>query len=580
METKANYVLIGAFTVLGVLGLLGLFIWFAKIEVDRQYAQYDVLFESVSGLGLAADVRYNGLSVGRVIDLALDADDPSKVRVRVELSAETPVKTDTVAQLNSQGVTGVAFVALDGGSRDAPLLRGVGDPAEIPVIRSEMSVVQALTESAPDLMDEAVAVVRELRTFLGEENRLAVSNLLQNLERASGQLDKALADFSDISQTVSEGTAQISKFTGRLEDIGVAVQTTLQTTEETLEVAKNAIAEAETTLRTATAALSMAETTFSDADTFIKEQVPLIAEDLSAAIRSIDAASNEVRAQVNDVSVRFGGSADLATKRLTEMEATIRSLDATLADARASFAAVESASTNFQSLIDGEGTALVADARTTLKSVQVSISSLDKTFNEDMPAIVADVRTAVDSASTVIEQVSTDISAFTKRLEPLTESGEATLLAATETLKNANRTLANLDRALDTTEKTLGAAERTFVSAETIFESDLGPAVADIRSAANQFETTMATVSKDIPGVTEDLRAAAARALEVISRIDGTVSASAPSIQTFATTGLPEITQFAREAKDLVFQLEQLTRKLERDPARFFFGNNASEFRR
>ena len=64
METKANFVLIGAVTVLGVLGLLGLLIWFAKVEIDRQYAWYETLFESASGLGMAADVRYNGLSVG------------------------------------------------------------------------------------------------------------------------------------------------------------------------------------------------------------------------------------------------------------------------------------------------------------------------------------------------------------------------------------------------------------------------------------------------------------------------------------------------------------------------------------
>jgi phospholipid/cholesterol/gamma-HCH transport system substrate-binding protein len=90
----------------------------------------------------------------------------------------------------------------------------------------------------------------------------------------------------------------------------------------------------------------------------------------------------------------------------------------------------------------------------------------------------------------------------------------------------------------------------------------------------------MATLSQDIPQVTADLRQAMARALDVIAQIDDTVSASAPPIESFARTGLPEFTKFATEAQKLVVQLEQLTKKMERDPARFFFGNNLPEFRR
>jgi phospholipid/cholesterol/gamma-HCH transport system substrate-binding protein len=109
METRANFVLIGAFTLFGILGSLGFFLWLAKVEVDRQYAYYDILFTDVSGLGDAGDVRYNGLPVGQVVRLSLDRDDPGKVRVRIEIDAATPVKTDTIATLELQGVTGVSY---------------------------------------------------------------------------------------------------------------------------------------------------------------------------------------------------------------------------------------------------------------------------------------------------------------------------------------------------------------------------------------------------------------------------------------------------------------------------------------
>ena len=122
METRANYVLIGAFTLIGLIGALGFLLWLAKVEVDKRYAYYDVMFEDVSGLGDAADVRYNGLPIGQVTGVALDTTDPSKVRVTLEVDATVPIKTDTEATLESQGVTGVSYVSLTGGTASAPAL--------------------------------------------------------------------------------------------------------------------------------------------------------------------------------------------------------------------------------------------------------------------------------------------------------------------------------------------------------------------------------------------------------------------------------------------------------------------------
>lgn len=580
METKANFVLIGALTVLGVLGVLAMFIWFAKVEIDRQYAYYDIRFNSVSGLGKAADVRYSGLSVGRVIDLWLDENDPGRVRVRIEVDADTPIKTDTFAQLNSQGVTGVSFVALSGGSVEAPMLRDTSDPAEVPIIKEQRSAVQALTEDAPDLVAEAVEAIKEVRTFLGTENQEAVANLLNNLEKASGKLEESLSEFSKISQTVSKGTDEISKFTGRLDEIGTTIQVTLGKVNETLDIAKVAIAEIQPTMQSATKAFTTAETTISGVDEFVKTRVPTVADDLSSAIRSIETATKELQTQIDGVLVQFGGSAEAATKRLTELESTLSTLDATLAEARSSLTAVESASVTFEGLVSGEGAALVTDARATLKSVQGSITGIDTVFQNDVPAVVSEIRTAVKSATGVFDQVSQDVNAFTARLDPLVDSGDEALKTATETLRDARQTLANLDDALSSTKTTLAAAERSFLKAEGIMNTDLGPAIADVRTAAGQFETTMKTLSDDIPGITSDLRNAVARAADAIRQIDETVSTSAPPFRSFAQTGLPEFTKFAREAQQLVTQLERLAKKMERDPARFFFGNNPPEFRR
>lgn len=188
METRARFVLIGLFTIAGFLGALGFVLWLAKVQLDRTYAQYDILFGTVAGLSQTADVRYNGVDVGSVLNIALDSDDPALVRVRIEVLASTPVRTDTIATLASQGVTGVAFIALEGGSASADRLRAEL-PAEVPTIRSERSVVQDLMITGPDLLAEAAILISEVRGFASPENQDAIAGILVNLQEATGRID-------------------------------------------------------------------------------------------------------------------------------------------------------------------------------------------------------------------------------------------------------------------------------------------------------------------------------------------------------------------------------------------------------
>ena len=126
METRANYILIGAFALSGILGLLGFLLWFAQVELDRQFAYYDISFPSVAGLSSASDVRFSGLPVGQVVDVRLSPEGDGTVRVRIEVGADTPVRTDSVATIESQGVTGVSFVGISAGTPE--LERLVRDP--------------------------------------------------------------------------------------------------------------------------------------------------------------------------------------------------------------------------------------------------------------------------------------------------------------------------------------------------------------------------------------------------------------------------------------------------------------------
>ena len=253
METKANYVLIGACTLVAIVLGLGFFVWLAKFQVDRQYAYYDVYFDSVSGLNRAAEVRFSGLTVGQVQSLELATDGTGRVRVRIEVAAETPIREGATAQLQAQGVTGVSFVSISPGPAGAPLMRVAG--GEIPVIPGERSVVQSLTEDAPDLLQESIKLVREFQNIVGAENQAKVTGILGNIEAASGKLEQALADFTSISKTVSDATGQISLFTDKLDPIAASVDSVLGETEKTLGAMTVAFSQAGTTLATADVAL-------------------------------------------------------------------------------------------------------------------------------------------------------------------------------------------------------------------------------------------------------------------------------------------------------------------------------------
>lgn len=586
METRANFVLIGIFTIAGVLAGLGFFIWLARAEFDRQYAYYDILFESVSGLGTSAEVLFNGLNVGQVLELALYEDDPALIRVRIEVDAATPVGPGTVAQLQAQGVTGVSAVALQGAETEREEFTRFS-PDGVPIIESEKSVLQTLTEDAPDLVEEVSGLLADLRAFVRPENQDYVTRILNSLENAAGQLDDALSDFSAISQSVREGTGEIAAFTGRLDQIGAAIESTLATADETLRVVQSTMAEAETTLQAGTEALTAAGDTFGAADqtlaqarTFLAEDLPRISADLSRAIGTLEGAVAEVRSEVVATVGGFGQTATAATARLAEIEGTIAAFDATLAEAQETLSAIESASASVGTLVEGEGTALVADARATLAAVNETVASLNRIAAEDVPVIVADIRAATATANEVIDSVGRDVAAFTERLDPLVATGEETLATATQALRDASATLGRIEGALDTAERTLAAAGTTFEGANALIETDLGPAIGDIRSAAAQFEQTMAQVTEDVPAITQGLREAVARATETVATVEAAVAASAPGIESFTTTGLAEFTRFAREAQDLIARLDRLTQQIERDPTRFFFGGNPSEFRR
>ena len=202
METKANYVLIGAFT-LGIAAFLLLFgLWAAKFSSERDWREYRVIFtEPVTGLTEGSSVQYNGIAIGTVETLDLDPRDPRRVIARLKVKAGTPVKVDTRAKLSMTGLTGVPFIQLTGGSPTAPELLARGD--ELPVIRTEASALQ-------NIADTANRLVARMDEVLSEENVKRIANTLANIESMTGTVAAQRDDLRAMIVNARAASEQLS----------------------------------------------------------------------------------------------------------------------------------------------------------------------------------------------------------------------------------------------------------------------------------------------------------------------------------------------------------------------------------
>ncbi|MGA9335615.1 MAG: MlaD family protein [Rudaea sp.] len=188
METRASYVLIGAFTLLVFLGAFAFALWIGKVSLEREWTYYDIVFkEAVSGLSIGGAVQYNGIQVGEVRKLSLAPDDPREVIAHVRLAGDTPVKTDTKARLTLLGITGVTVIQLSGGTPTAPRLLPQGGETVARIVADE-SALQSLLASGQDVAISANDVLLRVGKLLSDENMRHVASALDHIDAVSSAL--------------------------------------------------------------------------------------------------------------------------------------------------------------------------------------------------------------------------------------------------------------------------------------------------------------------------------------------------------------------------------------------------------
>ncbi|WP_375455451.1 MlaD family protein [uncultured Methylobacterium sp.] len=201
METRANFALIGAFTLGVILVGFGFVLWLSGGS-SRQVSQgVRIVFSgSVGGLSRGSSVTFNGIKVGEVTDVHLLPQDPRRVIAEIKVAPTTPLRADTRARLDSAMLTGVSVIALSGGNADAPALAPGSDGA-MPTIFADASDIQDMMAAARQIAQRADDVLQRLdKVVAGNEG--AINRTLANVESFSRTLAEAGPAVSSLVKAV------------------------------------------------------------------------------------------------------------------------------------------------------------------------------------------------------------------------------------------------------------------------------------------------------------------------------------------------------------------------------------------
>jgi phospholipid/cholesterol/gamma-HCH transport system substrate-binding protein len=180
METRSNYVLVGAVTVALLAGVLLFIVWLAGLS-NQSTKCYDIYFPAVGGINKGSNVSFSGVPVGQVSKISLLPNRPEFVWVRIEVDQQTPVLEGTSAQIKSISLAGANEIQLDGAQRGRPPITQLG-PQGCPVIPASAGGLSALLNSAPELLARIQRLTERLTELLSDKNQNAIADILENID--------------------------------------------------------------------------------------------------------------------------------------------------------------------------------------------------------------------------------------------------------------------------------------------------------------------------------------------------------------------------------------------------------------
>ncbi|MBO6755900.1 MAG: MCE family protein [Roseibium sp.] len=489
METRANYIVIGAFLVVTLIGAFAFIFWLAATAENRENVFMRIIFPApVTGLPVGGQVLFNGIRIGDVSSLDFDPSDPTKVIATVRVKPDTPLRTDTRATLNFTGLTGVAYVDLNGGSLDAPLLLESPDEG-IPVIYADRSLFDDITDGARDVLQRADSTMKTIDEFL-KENRPTVTRTLQNVETFSEALASNSDGVSDFMASISSATDAFVSLSGRMEglvDEGERILAAIPSDKVT-EIVDD-FSRFSKSLGDASGGIDLM---IADAQAAAKE-LQTFTERLNRGLEDVELLVEAIKPE--DVQKIVGGAAalgEMLEQRTPEIEAIIGSTTTTMQN---------------------------------LAEVSQTIREQDQTIAE-----------VIQSGRDVMGKVDTIVSRGVEIAGAIDPDSVSNVVASVETLTgNLNASLGRVDAIVAEVDPvTVGQAVDNAARVIENFnnqEVQINEIIASTKSSIQNIEAVTATVRGEedrIIALIDDLRVAASQFTETLASADGVISAIEP----------------------------------------------------
>lgn len=540
METRANYALIGLFTLLVVAAAFLFVYWFAVSDTGRERAELRILFEgSVSGLSRGAPVAFNGIRVGEVTDLTISRENPSIVIARVTVDPTIPLRADTTARLEYQGLTGIASVSLSGGSPDAPPLIEE-EMEELPTIRAEPSDFQDLIESARNIARRASDVFDRFDTLVAENDQ-AIASTVQNVERFSQALADNAPAIDRFLEQVGQAAERIGPLADSLDELSRNVNTVV------------AAIDAESVARSVENVESFTQTLANS-----EAQLTQAFADASELVSRLNEAATGVEATVADVRAFVGA---LDPQAIDATVANVRAFSQTLVDNREELdRVIGSTATLTENLAQSSQRldATLANVEGVSETVAANRENIDRVLSQ-----AADLTARLNTASETLRSTLTDIDALVAAVDPArVESTLANVEAFSQTLaanrESVDAVIASARSLTQTLEATASRLDGTVGRVDALVSAVDPATVSATLENARAFSQTLADTR-------EDLLATLSEAREIAAAIDpAVVQSTLGNVEGFSQTLAAN-----REAVDRVIaNAESLTQTLAQTSTR------------
>lgn len=353
METRANYVAVGLFTLVVLAAAFAFVYWVARLDENTGLVPLDVrIAGSVTGLGEGSDVLFNGIKVGKVRSLTFDREDPRIVYATTEVKADTPLRADTIATVGSLGLTGVSYISLSGGTpSSAPLLTG----GATSTIDATPSAVGDILEAARTIAGRADQMVASLDAFL-KDAREPAARAVKNFETFSAALARNSDAIDKFMASATNAAELLDKLSGRIESTATRADEILAAIDP--EKVRNTVSNIEAFTGQLKESTGRIDGVLAKLDSFLGSADSAgIGEELRTTLADFRETSAVIRDRVNEISV---GLARFSTQGLEDVRALVQ-------DTRRSINRIEQTVSDFednpQRIITGGERARTFDGR-------------------------------------------------------------------------------------------------------------------------------------------------------------------------------------------------------------------------